>query len=110
MNKYREVQENLVIFDNENITKRFVDGSYIYLTDDELNKVEESIIKSSPNIKDLIQVGDYVNGEMVTEIKDGKPFKEDYNDSYYSYYFDNIYSIVTKEQFNSMKYKLKENK
>lgn len=64
------------------------------------------IIKSSPNIINLIEVGDYVNGVMVTEIKDGKPFKEDYNDPYYSYYFDDIYSIVTKEQFKSVEYKI----
>lgn len=64
-------------------------------------------VKSSPNIIDLIEVGDYVNGVMVTEIKDGKPFKEDYNDPYYSYYFDDIYSIVTKEQFEAMKYEIK---
>lgn len=67
-----------------------------------------SIVKSSPNIIDLIEVGDYVNGVMVTEIKDGKPFKEDYNDPYYSYYFDDIYSIVTKEQFSQMEYRIEE--
>ena len=66
------------------------------------------ILKASHNIIDLIEVGDYVNGVMVTEIKDGKPFKEDYNDPYYSYYFDDIYSIVTKEQFESMSYKVGE--
>ena len=69
---------------------------------------EDKIIKSSPNIIDLIEVGDYVNGVMVTEIKDGKPFKEDYNDPYYSYYFDDIYSIVTKEQFSQMEYRIEE--
>ena len=70
------------------------------------DNIEKYIIKASHNIIDLIEVGDYVNGVMVTEIKDGKPFKEDYNDPYYSYYFDDIYSIVTKEQFESMKYSL----
>lgn len=70
--------------------------------------LKEEIIKSSPNIIDLIEVGDYVNGVMVTEIKDGKPFKEDYNDPYYSYYFDDIYSIVTKEQFSQMEYRIGE--
>ena len=68
----------------------------------------KNIIKSSPNIIDLIEVGDYVNGVMVTEIKDGKPFKEDYNDPYYSYYFDDIYSIVTKEQFSQTEYRIGE--
>lgn len=68
----------------------------------------KDIINASFNIIDLIEVGDYVNGVMVTEIKDGKPFKEDYNDPYYSYYFDDIYSIVTKEQFESIEYKVKD--
>ena len=69
---------------------------------------ESLVTKASHNIIDLIEAGDYVNGVMVTEIKDGKPFKEDYNDPYYSYYFDDIYSIVTKEQFSQMEYKVGE--
>lgn len=72
------------------------------------NWFKDNCVKSSPNIIDLIEVGDYVNGVMVTEIKDGKPFKEDYNDPYYSYYFDDIYSIVTKEQFSQMEYRINE--
>ena len=63
-------------------------------------------VKSSPNIIDLIEVGDYVNGVKITKIKEGKPFVEDYNDPHFSYYFDDIYSIVTKEQFESMEYKV----
>lgn len=82
----------------------FIDCDYDKYQRVLINKKE--VVKSSPNIIDLIEVGDYVNGVMVTEIKDGKPFKEDYNDPYYSYYFDDIYSIVTKEQFESMEYKV----
>ena len=78
------------------------------------NKVsEKNIIKSSPNIIDLIEVGDYVNGEKITGI--GK----DRNDEKIIYYeipsdygeddFKNedIKSIVTKEQFESMEYEVK---
>ena len=66
--------------------------------------------KPSFNLTELIEKGDYVNGVRITEIKDGKPFKEDYNDPYFSYYFEeeDIKSIVTKEQFESMKYKVGE--
>ena len=68
-----------------------------------------NIIKSSPNIIDLIEVGDYVNGSMVDFIDykrksfcieseegfiDAKKFEKD------------IKSIVTKEQFESVEYKL----
>ena len=71
-----------------------------------IDGVDLSKIKSSPNIIDLIEVGDYVNGVKITKIKEGKPFVEDYNDPHFSYYFDDIYSIVTKEQFESMEYKV----
>ncbi len=84
---------------------RVTDDLYV-LDKDVVFAHKDKIKKASPNIIDLIEVGDYVNGVMVTEIKDGKPFKEDYNDPYYSYYFDDIYSIVTKEQFKSMEYKI----
>lgn len=57
-----------------------------------------------------LNVGDYVNGVWVNEIKDGKPYHEDYNDSYYSYYIeeDDIISIVTKEQFKQMEYRVED--
>lgn len=71
----------------------------------------KNIIKSSPNIIDLIEVGDYVNGYLITK----------------KYMFGNlglthwvletptgslverqIVSIVTKEMFESMEYKIGE--
>lgn len=71
--------------------------------------LKEDIIKSSPNIIDLIGVGDYVNGECVYSrcetklwldgdtgeilIIDGEPDEP-------------IKSIVTKEQFESMSYRV----
>ena len=77
---------------------------------------KEYIIKSSPNIIDLIEVGDYVNGYYVEEVRgvfDGE-------DTYFiicltsgSNYFqpnitenEDIKSIVTKEQFERMQYNL----
>ena len=117
---YREVKENFIMFDNTNITQRFVDGSCYYLTDDELKQVEESIIKSSPNIIDLIEVGDYVNGHKVNYInKDREHFnisfgdegfnlKSKFNSDIYWLSKEDIESIVTKEQFETMEYKLEE--
>lgn len=69
---------------------------------------ENKVLKSSPNIVDLIEVGDYVDGCKVTEIKNGKPYHEDYNDPYFSFYFEDIKSIITKEQFSSMEYRINE--
>lgn len=65
-------------------------------------------VKSSPNIIDLIEVGDYVNGVLIEEIFERTA------DKLFIHTFDteimlcltnkNIKSIVTKDQFEAMKY------
>lgn len=109
---YREVKENLVVFDNKNITQRFVDGSSIYLTDDELKNVKESIIKTSPNIIDLIEKKDIIkyhfNGsDYISEVFE---YKNDLwvqnEDNIFEISEINIKSIVTKKQFEQMEYKI----
>ena len=82
-----------------------------YLIDDELDMMEipweykdDYIIKSSPNIIDLIEVGDYVNGFCVLHKENDYvricaiaiPFDLKNNE---------IKSIVTKEQFKEMEYR-----
>ena len=71
----------------------------------------KKVLKASHNIIDLIEVGDYVNGYPVIEI----PYMEEYKIIYKLYYKNNlllctenyeIKSIVTKEQFESIKYSL----
>jgi len=60
------------------------------------------IEKSSPNIIDLIEVGDYVNGCPVL-------FKEKNElvcGLLLRYKEENIQNVVTKEQFESMEYKI----
>ena len=71
------------------------------------------IIKASHNIIDLIEVGDYVNGYKVSfKGDDYQPFVQcDYpveegTTNHYRFYEEAIYSIVTKEQFESMSYKV----
>lgn len=87
-----------------------------------LLKTRKEYVKASYNPIDLIEVGDYVNGECVTDIDltyfngtdrlekpkrvgvivgNGEMFK-------FSYHIKNedIKSIVTKEQFDSMKYEI----
>ena len=81
----------------------YIDCDYDETTICLINKKE--IIKYSPNIIDLIEVGDYVNGCMVINKKDDTiqivqliiPFNLKEKD---------IKSIVTKEQFESMEYKV----
>jgi hypothetical protein len=82
---------------------------------------ENDVIKSSPNIIDLIEVGDYVNGERVIALeKDvdkrniypsnlGAKIFTDYElqgNWYFGIQEEEIKTIVTKEQFESMEYKL----
>lgn len=64
------------------------------------------IIKSSPNIIDLIEVGDYVNGKKVAvncKVKGGNMVLFTDMDCANE---KGIKSIVTREQFESMEYKV----
>ncbi len=63
---------------------------------------ESSVVKASNNIIDLIEVGDYVNGYEVTSKDQFLGFG---NHDWYMIN-DEIKSIVTKEQFESMQYKV----
>ena len=69
---------------------------------------KENIIKSSPNIIDLIEVGDYVNGHAVKMIKEDKS-KIDIGEGEDYFWLRNqdILSIITKEQFESIQFKVK---
>ena len=73
-----------------------------------------TIFKASHNIIDLIEVGDYVNGELVTNANDvytedniyiGKEVIVNHQDLIIE---EDIETIVTKEQFESMSYKVGE--
>lgn len=62
----------------------------------------DEVLKASHNIIDLIEVGDYVNGYEVTSKDQFLGFG---NHDWYMIN-DEIKSIVTKEQFESMSYKV----
>lgn len=98
-------------------------GNIIYTLDkevfDETEGYEEysfyalpdQFVKHSPNIIDLIEEGDYVNGYKVSFISEdyAKFVQCDYSveagtTNHYKFYKESIRDIVTKEQFNSMKY------
>ena len=93
---------------------------HIWLEDKDLI-TEKYLIKASYNIIDILEKGDYVNGSKVIDIsiigKDKEKWvwveqTEDsdnkYGDDYVGYNNDQIKSIVTKEQFESMEYRLEE--
>ena len=74
---------------------------------------DDDVVKASYNIIDILEVGDYVNGYKVSfKGDDYQPFVQcDYpveegSTNHYRFYEKAIYSIVTKEQFESMSYKV----
>lgn len=73
---------------------------------------EDFIKKHSPNIIDLIEEGDYINGCLVTAIYDEYKndntiqFETNYEGRYRYYTDEEIKSIVTHEQFNQVKYEV----
>ena len=75
----------------------------------------QNIIKASYDIINILEEGDYVNGYKVSfKGNDYQPFVQcDYpvqegTTNHYRFYKEAIYSIVTKEQFERMAYKVEE--
>lgn len=86
-NIYQDGRENMDRFENE-------DGNIYFLN--------EIIGEPSFNPIDLIEVGDYVNGDKVGIIESEFIYFETGNAIHHKY----IETIVTKEQFSSMEYRL----
>ena len=101
--KVTPIRENSFMYEFD----REVYEDVYFLTYSELEKY-----KSSSNIIDLIEVGDYVNGKQVIETyyKSDEKWHLEIVDSRLLTHDElkhvNIQSIVTKEQFESMKYSL----
>lgn len=86
------------------------------LSEEEFKNIDRYIIgEPSKNIIDLIEVEDYVNGELVVQVSDDKGWvftQPTYFDEHrgeerhYCYNNYEIKSVVTKEQFNSVKYEV----
>ena len=89
---------------------RTINGKiWIIISQKAISGHRKDIIKASHNIMDLIEVGDYVNGLLVTRICEDNETKEKYINLYGSvseWEQEDIKSIVTKEQFESIKYSL----
>lgn len=85
-----------------------------YPSDEELEKIKSHIVKASHNIIDLIEKGDYVNGLIVTDNDMSDNLGKRYLELGYKYYVhetvydEDIKSIVTKEMFEIMSYKVGE--
>lgn len=98
--------EKIIKIDNENII--------VNIEEDEEGITyckmcyKNEIKKSSPNIIDLIEVGDYVNGGQVREIE--KDYIRISGGSYIWQFLkkEEIKSIATKEQFKNIEYEVKQ--
>jgi len=99
---YEPEYENchVIWFDNNNYGIRYIDNE----------------IKSSPNLIDLIEVGDYVNGYLVKGktndevIVDYYCYSKELCDGHYLHWHkDYIEAIVTKEAFSSVEYRVENN-
>ena len=87
-----------------------VDG--IWIDKEHFQYVDKrEIVKSSPNIIDLIEVGDYVNGLKVIQMysPEGKyTLWIKLSDNTFIDNSKDIKSIVTKEQFEQISYKVRD--
>ena len=92
---------------------QLIDNSIYELDNNEVT-ADKYIVKASYNIIDILEEGDYVNGEKVGYIDDCDGAMREY---YYDYenasidvghLFEEIKSIVTHEQMEQMAYKVGE--
>lgn len=96
----------LIDGNSSSLNRVYVDNETVFFSE---------IEKASFNIIDLIEVGDYVNGEKVTS---AEPVDKNDTDRYlgfgdYDYYIhdnEDIKDVVTKEQFEAMKYVVERDK
>ena len=67
---------------------------------------DEDISKASNNIMNLIEVGDYVNGEKVEDVILDNKMSRIKTTECSTYFEEDIKSIVTKQEFSQMEYKV----
>lgn len=118
--RYNNFQNKIKIAKIKGIQKADEVFQYDYISfDNDDGELETNIIKASYNIIDILEVGDYVNGHKVTRIggtyhgRKDRAIYCDYQQNektkkWIMIYDDEIKSIVTKEQFEEMSYKIKE--
>lgn len=107
----KEVVENYLSLDGDQCRLiESIDYSIppCYPSDEELDKIKSHIVKTSHNIIDLIEVGDYVNGLKVIDIVENDIYISDYYAASYIgiVKVKDIKSIVTKEMYLSAEYRM----
>lgn len=94
------IDNNTIFFDKD--LYRTHGDSIDFLEKDNL----ERIAKASYNIIDILEVGDYVNGELVTFIQSSNEVIS--TDKHIRITNDDIKSVITHEQIEQMAYKVGE--
>lgn len=100
---------NIIVPDNDNPLE--MHNYNVYDLDNNEVTVEDYVIKSSSDLFEILEIGDYVNGKKIVD-KWEEP-------NWYGYFIKlegeqtiptmrKIESIVTKEQFESMQYRIGE--
>ena len=118
--KVKEVDENyLSLSGNQCDFIDSIDYSIppCYPSDEEIEKIKRHIVKASYNIIDILEVGDYVNGQKIyydEELDflyvqsfdgDGEFYQESITKQSF---IDNIKSVITHEQMEQIAYKVGE--
>ena len=75
-----------------------------------MEQLKDIVVKHSKNIIDLVEVGDYVNGKLIHKIDKGANYCYLYYGNCKTFVDYQIKSIVTHEMFESIEYKVEENK
>lgn len=95
--------------------KMWVTDTYLELNDDTEYICEKDIIKASDKLIDLVEEDDFINGYRVLEIMKNNRKKEpstmvycEFGNGFIGYYNEEIKTIVTKEMFEQMSYKVGE--
>lgn len=102
----RKIEE----IDEDDDNKFWIDDYIMDTFGDEQNKLsEEDVDKASFDITDLIEMGDYVNGSPVCDIKQDENSKTwVYTDSEYKYGYlkEEIKTVATREEFYLIEYEV----
>ena len=108
--KIRKIKQDLIEYENSYCD--FIDYKSMLF---DIRKASHNLL-GNENEPCLIEAGDYVNGDKVIRIETSS-YPEDKNvkiivccgdDDYYSYYNEDIKTILTKEQYENNCYKVED--
>ena len=97
------------ILEDEDIAENgvYIDTTFFDDYADVTNFVKyENIAKHSKIESEIVEIGDYVNGKLIIKIDKGENYCYLYYDNKKAFVNYQMLSIVTKEQFKNVEYKI----